>query len=159
MMDKKAKVKNLFIILIIFALLIGLYFLLKYLKRNNTNWHEDYLKNYDVNEYIPTYVSDENMAEIYLKDYINNIIYDVESSYNLLDEEYRATKFKDYASYYNYIKNLDIYNIKMEFFYKKKIDKHIIFIVYDQYDNFYAFKTNGVMQYSVFLDADTVEIW
>mgnify|MGYP003293480765 CR=1 FL=1 len=33
------------------------------------------LKNYKVNEYIPTYVSDEAMARIYLNEYIYNMYY------------------------------------------------------------------------------------
>ena len=31
--------------------------------------------------------------------------------------------------------------------------------VYDNNGNFFAFKTKGVMQYSVYLDDYTVEIW
>ena len=131
------------------------------IKKSKDNKNEPivYLKNYGVNEYIPTYVSDESMARIYLNDYINSMLYDTENAYYLIDEEYRNVKFPSYQDYYDYVSNLDNTNIKLDRFFKKGSDGYIIFGVYDQYNNFYAFKTKGVLQYSVYLDEDMIEIW
>ena len=150
---------KLIIIAVLFLIIIGAYFLIKLLINDNENSEEIYLKNYEVNEYIPTYISDQTMAEIYLNDYINNMFYNVEKAYNLLNEEYRNKKFGSLQNYKNYVNNLKFSKFKISRYYKKSVDEYLIFGVYDQNGNFFAFKTNGVMQYTVYLDENTVEIW
>ena len=156
-MDKK-DTKFLIIMGIIVVVFIGVFVIIKKSK-NSKEEPIIYLKNYGVNEYIPTYVSDESMAKIYLNDYINTMLYDTESAYYLIDEGYRSVKFPSYQDYYNYVNNLSNFNVKLDRFYKKGSNGYTIFGVYDQYNNFYAFKTKGVLQYSVYLDEDTIEIW
>ena len=118
----------------------------------------NYLKNYEFNEYIPTYISDEDMAKIYLNDYIQKMYYDVETAYNLLDEEYRNKKFGGIENYKKYINSLPNSNYKLSTYYRYEKKGYIIFGVTDQNSNMYIFKTKGVMQYKVFLDDSTVEI-
>ena len=156
-MNKK-DIKYVIAMLIIVSVFASAIFILKKIN-DKKDEPINYLKNYGVNEYIPTYVSDENMAKIYLNDYINTMLYDTESAYNLIDEKYKESKFPSYKNYYDYVINLKNYDVKLSSFYKKVSKGYIIFGVYDQYNNFYAFKTKGVMQYKVFLDENTVEIW
>lgn len=151
-------IKKISIVLIILLLLIIAYIVVDKLTSNDSLEYEEYLKNYEVNEYISTYISDEDMATIYLNDYIYTMNSDVEKAYNLLDEEYRNKKFGSLDSYKEYVNSLNNENYTLSRYYKSGNDKTIIFGVYDNYGNFYAFKTHGVMQYSVFLDNDTVEI-
>ncbi len=157
-MIKDDNKKKLFIIIIIVLVITLLYFLIRYLTRDDSLEYEEYLKDYEVNEYISTYVSDEDMARIYLNDYIYNMNLDVDESYNLLDEEYRNKKFGSLDAYKEYVNSLELSSRTISKYYKKDTGKYIIFGVYDNNNNFYAFKTNGVMQYSVFLDDYTVEI-
>lgn len=158
LMKNKINFKLIIIVLIAIIISISSYFLLKQIFKNDEEVYE-YLKNYEVNEYIPTYVSDEDMARIYLNDYIQNMYSDVERAYNLLDEEYRNKKFGSLENYKNYINSLEATSYKLSTYYKHNKDGYIIFGVTDQNSNLYIFKTNGVMQYSVFLDDYTVEIW
>ncbi|MDO4963250.1 MAG: hypothetical protein Q4E75_04045 [bacterium] len=146
------------IILAIILVLIGIsYFILnKIIDKPQDNL--EYLKDYDVNEYIATYISDEKMAKIYFNEFIYYINNNLQLSYEKLNDEYKNIKFPTYDSYLVYINNLNISN-NMKKYYKKEIDGYIIFGVYDYNDNFYAFKTKGVKQYSVYLDDSTVEIW
>ena len=150
-------IKYIITVIIIVLLFIGLYYLLRYFTRDKYE-ESNYLRNYGVNEYIPTYISDEAMAKIYLNDYINNMLYNTDNSYYLLDEEYRNLRFGNYSNYLNYVRTIN-YNVKMTKFYKESKNGYIIFGIYDQNDKYFGFKTNGVMQYSVFLDEETVEIW
>ena len=145
-------------IIIVVAMLIGLYWLLRYITDKNSNEDISYLRDYGVNEYISAYISDEDMAKIYLNDFVNNMLYDTRSSYDLLDEEYKNIKFGSYENYFNYIRSLQNYNITMTKFYKQSKNGYLIFGVYDNTGNIYVFKTKGVMQYSVYLDDYTVEI-
>ena len=115
-------------------------------------------KKYEVNEYTNISISDDDMARIYLQDYLSKVGTDISGSYYLLDEEYRNTKFGNVNNYINYLNGLQFYNT-VDSYYKKKSKGYVIYGVYDMNGNQFIFKTNGVMQYSVYLDSDTVEIW
>lgn len=158
---KDNKIKTLIVIIIFAILFICLYFCISYIfKKNDTDNEEkmNYLKNYEVNQYIPTYISDEAMAKIYLNDYIYNMYYDTKKAYELLDIDYRTQKFGSYENYITYVNSLTYSTYKLEKYYKEVSGEYIIFGVYDSNGLFYAFKTNGVLQYSVYLDDYTVEI-
>ena len=157
LMKNKINFKSIIIILIAIIVLVYIYYLLNHIFSNEEESYK-YLKNYDVNEYIPTYVSDEDMAKIYLNDYIKNMNYDVEKAYNLLHEEYRNKKFGNPENYKSYVSSLQGKSYKLSTYYKYNKDGYTIFGVTDQNSNLYIFKTIGVMQYSVFLDDYTVEI-
>ena len=157
-MNKK-DTKQLIILAVVILCFVGLYFLIKFVTKKDKVEYSEYLKDYEVNEYIPTYVSDEAMAKIYLNDYIHTMYYDVEGAYNLIDPEYRSKKFKTINEYKKYVETLNYSTYDVASYFKVDSGGYTIFGVYDRNDNFYAFKTKGVMQYSVFLDEDTVEIW
>lgn len=143
------------------SLIVGfilIYLVLNYFFKKESTI-DSYLKNYKVNEYISSYVTDEDMARIYLNDYIHTMYSDVEEAYKLLDEEYKNKRFGSIDSYKTYVNSLNYSTYVMDKYYKKDVDGYIIFGVYDRNGNFFAFKTNGVMQYTVYLDEDTVEIW
>ena len=155
----KNPIKYGIIITIIIVVFVGAYFILSNLLKDDSLGYEEFLKNYEVNEYIASYVSDEDMAKIYLNDYVHNMFYDVEKAYNLLNEEYRTKKFGNIEQFKNYVYSLDYSTYDLARYYKKDIDGYIIFGVYDKNGNFFAFKTKGVLQYTVYLDDYTVEIW
>lgn len=155
----KNPIKYGIIIATIIIVFVGAYFIISKLTEDNSLDYEEFLKNYEVNEYIASYVSDEDMAKIYLNDYIHNMFYDVEKAYNLLDEEYRNKKFGSLDNFKVYVDSLEYSTYVLSRYYKKDIDGYIIFGVYDKNGNFFAFKTKGVMQYTVYLDDYTVEIW
>ena len=117
-----------------------------------------YIKDYEINEYIPTYVSDSDMAKIYLNDYVYIMHSDIEKAYSLLDEEYRNKKFGNIDVFSNYVNSLTYTSYKMDSYYIDNVNGYKIFGVYDKNGNLFIFKTKGVMQYTVYLDADTVEI-
>ena len=156
---KDNTIKTGIIIVVILLILTGVYFLLKNLTKDDELQYEEFLKNYEVNEYIATYISDEHMARIYLNEFVDMMFYDAEAAYNLLDENYRSKKFGNLTNFKNYINSLSTTSFSLDRYYKKESDGYIIFGVYDKNNNFFAFKTKGVMQYSVYLDDYTVEIW
>lgn len=155
-MKDKTELRNIIIFAGIVLVFTIIYFVINKLV-NNDNDNQVFLKNYQVNEYIPVYVSDEDMAKIYFNDYIYIMYSDVEKAYNLLDESYRNKKFGSLDNYKIYIKNLSSSH-KVDSFYIDDIHKNKIYGVYDTSGNIFIFKTNGVMQYTVYLDDYTVEI-
>lgn len=156
-MNKKY-VKYLIVCAIIVILFIVAYLVLDKLLNKEKDYVKEYLKNYEVNEYIPVYVSDEDMARTYYNDYIKKTYYNIEEAYSLLDEEYREKKFGNIDKFKNYIYSNTDYSYKMTKYYKEVNGQYIDFGVYDSNDNLYIFRTNGVMQYKVYLDDYTVEL-
>ena len=156
MKNNSNPVKNLIIFIVILASFSITYILID--KFTEKEEKIIYLKNYEVNEYIPTYISDEDMAKIYLNDYVYKMYSNPEEAYNLLDEEYRNEKFGSLEKYIDYVYSLqyDVYTLTK--YYKQEKNGYIIFGVYDKNDNLYIFKTKGVLQYKVYLDDYTVEI-
>lgn len=152
---KNNPIKNLVIFIIIILVFSGVYILLNKLMNEE---EIIYLKDYNVNEYIPTYVSDEDMAKIYLNDYIYTMYSNVEKAYNSLDTEYREKKFGNLENYKEYVNSLQYPTYKLSKYYKQEKNGYIIFGVYDSNNNLFVFKTNGVLQYTVYLDDYTIEI-
>lgn len=161
--------KNIFIIVpIIILLSIVVYLIVREYVASRTLYYDSTTrestydmidKKYEVNEYISVLVTDEDMVRIYLNDYLNSTIDNVRSSYYLLDEDYRNARFGNVDNYISYIDSYDLSSYKIDKYYRKDIGDYTIYGIYDKDKRFIGFKTNGVMQYSVFLDENTVEIW
>lgn len=153
------------ILICIAVVLLGIsIFLLYYSNKNDEfSYEEDNisLKHYEENEYIPVSISIDEMARIYLQDYVYKLMYNREDAYNTLNEEYRKAKFKSFEDFNNYVDN--IMSLKMQ---EMVVNKYAIsdkgdyrdFDVYDKGDNLFIFRETGVMQYTVFFDRYTVNM-
>ena len=136
------------IIILAVIILLIIYFIYNY--DSNGNEYNNYLRNYKVNEYIPVYVNDEEMAKKYFNIYRNIINKDANKAFNLVDEEYRKNKFNDdIEEFKNYIRSLNINRVNVKKYYKKTDSEYEVFGVYDTNENLYIFKTKGVMQFKV----------
>ena len=154
LMNKKT-LKIIFISVIILVSVLVSCLLFSYFSKEKEYNH---LRKYKVNEYIPTHVSYEDLAKIYLNDYAYYMSFDTKTAYELLDTKYREKKFNSISDFSSYINNLRNQKIRMKKYIKYSIGKYTIFKVYDENDNLFVFKTNGVMQYRVYLDDSTVEV-
>ena len=142
-------------VIIVFVVLISYFIWNHFFKENKEN---NYLRDYEVNEYIPTYISIEDMVKIYLNDYLFYMRYDQEKAYELLDEEYKVKKFNSFESFKNHINNLKKESIKLEKYSQDNIKGYRVYTAYDTNGNVFIFKTDGVMQYKVLLDDKTIEV-
>lgn len=157
-MKNNKEMKNIIIFVIILFVFSGVYLLLDYIFNNENAEAGEILKNYKVNEYIPTYVSDEDMAKIYLNDYIFKMFSNPAEAYELLDKEYKDKKFGNYDNFKKHIYSLNYTSFTMDRYFVKTKKGYNIYGVYDTNGNLFIFRTNGVMQYKVYLDDYTVEI-
>ena len=156
-MKNNKEIRNVLIFGAILLTFVGLYMLLdKYLNKEEVD--QEFLKNYEVNEYIPTYISDEDLTKIYLNEYVYIMFSDIEKAYELLDKEYREKRFGSIEFFKEYVNGLTYSNYKLDRFYVDNKGKYIIYGAFDTNGNIFIFKTNGVMQYTVYLDDYTVEI-
>ena len=155
-MKNKPEVKNVIIFVCIVLVFSTLYMIINNLVNKETE--EIFLKDYNVNEYIPIYVSDDDMAKIYLNDYIHIMYTNIDKAYSLLDQDYRNKKFGSVDNYRDYVKSLNNLSYVVDSFYIDDSRENKIYGVYDTNGNLFIFETNGVMQYTVYLDDYTVEI-
>lgn len=145
-MNKMFKIFGIIVVACVVILVI--YYILSY--DPNRGEYNNYLKNYKVNEYIPVYVNDEEMAKKYFSKYRNIINSDASEAFNLVDEEYRKNKFNNnIENFKSYIRSLNINNVNVDRYYKTTESEYEVFGVYDTNGNLYKFKTKGVMQFIV----------
>jgi len=157
------KNKSISILIVFFILLLSFYLIREFLASReiyNESYlnGEDYIMNskvYGVNEYSIVNITQEQMANIYLNDFKNNMYNDVNYAYQLLNEEYRNMKFGNIDNFISYVNSLNGNNITID---RYSIDSSNIITVYTENDIKYIFKIISVMEYEVYLDDYTVEI-
>lgn len=158
--------KNKKIILVCISLLL-VTFLIYLFSINNSNILNEtvedynYLKKYSSNEYVPVYVTEEDMAKKYLNDYKNNILNDVEEAYNSLNKEYREKRFGSLDKYQEYINNfitMSTYSMEVDKYSVSSMSGDKIFNIYDKSGNQYIIREKSIMNYEVYLDEYTVVI-
>ena len=128
-------------------------------------------------------LSDSDIAEKYLIDYVDKAINSPEEAYELLDEQYRNAKFETLDDFKSYVQN----NPALQKFYKKthysiedydnpyeyveaqssitvpkydldKEDGYTQYVCIDSFENNYIFKATSAMKYTVILDTYTIDI-
>ena len=103
-------------------------------------------------------VSEEMMARTYFSDFRSLVINEIDKSYLVIDNDYRKAKFSNIEEYKNYMRGLNLGNVKIAKYNVGSKNGKRVYIIYDNKGNYYAFKIDGVMQYTVYLDDYTVEI-
>lgn len=148
--------------LILVTFIIYLFIINKKDVLNESNTEDySYLKKYSSNEYVPVYITEEDMAKKYLNDYKNNILTDVEEAYNSLNKEYREKRFGNIEKYKEYINNfisLSTYSMEVDKYSISSMGGDKVFNIYDKSGNQYIIREKSIMNYEVYLDEYTVEI-
>ena len=108
------------------------------------------------NAYKENEVTDEYICEQYLFMYKRMMLAKTQEAYNYLNEEYRDKKFGSLQNYTYYVTDN-----------KDKIAQTVLnaysindnkYICKDQWENYYIFNINGVLDYNVMLDTYTVDL-
>ena len=118
---------------------------------------DDYVtvpKTYNVNEYTNFNISNENAIRIYFNDFKTLVRSNINEAYSKLDEEYKNKKFPNIDSFKNYLNSINFVNSEIE----KYSMTSTKYVMYDKKGNMYIFRIDGVLQYKVYFDEDTVEI-
>lgn len=140
-------------------------FIEKYGYNENTKKEEiqindtDIQKN-DYNGYIEPVINDEFLVKEYFSDYRSNMLYNTEQAYEMLDEEYRNSKFGNYEKFAEYVTNnkLQIQNSSIQGYQIENFDGIKEYVCIDQNDKYYIFTEDGVAKYDVILDTYTVAL-
>ena len=145
---------TLFVCLI--AILIGVAFYLYYTKESveyEFIRKDTQLKDYKINEVIPIYVSDEELARKYLANYVNLMNNFPEKAYELLSDEDKENRFPTLDSFNEFIHSLNnnssFYRAKLkEFSYTNDVGKNKMYLI-DIENNSFIFEQISIMEYKV----------
>ncbi len=148
------KYKSLIIGILILALFTFIIYLVNSADKKITNNRLDYniLKDYKINEVIPIYVTDEELAKKYLSDYVNLLIYHREEAFKLVDADTLVKKFENYDAFNKYVNE-----IMTNSFAKATVRRYDYGVyngikelrVIDADDNKFIFKESSLMNYTV----------
>lgn len=115
----------------------------------------------DYNEYEIQVIDDNNTIILDLMDnFTDNIIYNLDNSYNLFSDEYKKERFDNIDKYKEYMNNnaKKIISSSIKKYRIDTFDDYTQYIFIDQNDNYYIFNEIGVMQYTVQLDTYTIDL-
>lgn len=149
------------LILIFIVLVIVLFLNNKNILNNNKLSSSYYIEKYDANQYSPIYIDDDQIVQIYLNEYKNNMLFDIEKAWNSLNKDYRDIKFGNIDEYTKYINNfvtMSTLSMEVDKYSISNIKGKKIFNVYDKSGNQYIIKENTIMNYEIYLDNETVKI-
>ena len=148
------KYKGLIIGLLILALFVLMVYLFNSNGKTSTNNRPDYniLKDYEINEVIPIYITDEELAKKYLSEYVNLLIYHREEAFKLVDTDTLVNKFENYDAFNKYVNNM-----MTSSFLKATVKKYDYGVfngskemrVIDADNNKFIFKEKSLMNYTV----------
>ncbi|MCI8291595.1 MAG: hypothetical protein HFJ24_01970 [Clostridia bacterium] len=112
------------------------------------------------NKYEYKLVSEEEYCVSVINDYKNRIIYDIQSAYNKLNQEYKQAKFGSEIDFRQYVQNnyYKLININLSSYQRKKEGDYTRYVFTDSTNSNYIFKENAPMSYDIILDTYTIEL-
>lgn len=114
----------------------------------------------DNNLYDYIVVTDETYAIDLLSKYKEEVLFDTETAYNHLDEEYREKRFESLEEFQEYAKNKVKNNVMMKLnkYQKTNYGDYTTYVCIDQKGNYYIFRETAVMKYGLILDTYTIDL-
>lgn len=115
------------------------------------------IENNTYNTYQPKIYKDQDICKEYFNIFRLDLEYDMKYAYDSLDKEYREKRFGNYNNFAKYIEENNLKNISIQNYLVNRYNDYNEYVCKDQYGNFYIFKENAAMDYSVTLDTYTLE--
>lgn len=121
---------------------------------------ESLIEKNEINIYDYKNITDENYIRGLLLKYQNEVLFDEETAYNNLDEEYRKKRFGSLDNFKEYAKNNIIRNVKLKLvkYQINNYDDYTEYVCLDNDGNYYIFNEKSVMNYNLLLDTYTVNV-
>ena len=152
--------KTIIICLIIIFIVTAIVIYLKS-KENNVQIEEVKIEKYDANSVIPIRMTEKDIVKKYLNDYKNNMVFNIEDAYNMLNEDYRNEKFGSIDKYQEYVDELmtlSTYSMEVDSYNVKYGNGYKLFRIYDENNTEFIIKEKSIMNFEVYLDDATVNI-
>lgn len=130
--------------------------------KNDTNIEEieiGEIESNNVNKFQVKIMNVQEVLEKYMQNYKKMMLYYPERAFNLLDEEYRNTRFGgDVNQYKEYVDKYrqELKLTRLESYMINTYNDHTEYVCRDQHKNLYIFNTTATMKYSLKLDNYTI---
>ncbi len=143
--------------IIIFLSALAVFVLVVYLFTRNDNsvtskLEDNSMINTEINQLVRINVSEEEIARKYLSSFVNLVVYHPENAFELIDAETLSARFPDYNSFLKYRESLIndsfVRSAVRKYAYTYQGNKKTM-IVIDDDNNQFAFRENGIMDYTV----------
>lgn len=136
------------------------------IEKNLNNFNQDSFKllgyskieNRKYNKYSYQLISDEFYCNDLFKSYINRLKYNLDNTYNLLEQNYKNKKFANIEDYKEFIENINVNDILLNSYSIRKNGNKKDIICLDNYGRTYIFYEAYVMNYTVVLDTYTIDL-
>ena len=110
------------------------------------------------NTYKMTPISKRNTAEKYFNIFLEIIKYDIQKSYELLDAQYKQNKFTNINEYIQYMQDNKTQEIVLKAYNVYTYEDYNQYVCIDNQDRYYIFNEKGIMNFTVILDAYTIDL-
>lgn len=113
----------------------------------------------DKNQFVITPVNYGMLLRNYMSYYRNMAINYPEMAYELIDEEYRSSKFSSIQDFYEYV---DIHmeqlqNLMLDKYKITNFDDYVQYVVIDTTGKYYIIEEDGIMNFKILLDTYTLD--
>lgn len=118
----------------------------------------DGIRKNSINRYSDIIIYNEDIINKYFTEYIKNALYNINVAYELLDEEYKNSKFENIEAFKKYIDNNreSILNSTINKYSKEQFEDYVQYTIIDNYNKYYIIKETSVMKFKILLDNYTV---
>lgn len=143
----------------------------EYVEKHNLSEKEKDLNNYNLeiedipvtgyNSYSNTNISSNTLVVDYIKRFKEELIFSIDDSYKLLNEEYRNSRFGSIENYKNYIqKNMaKIQRFSPSQFKMEEIEDKLFYTIKDETnDNILILEQTAIMKFGIYLDRYTIDL-
>lgn len=149
------------IVLLLIAISFSLLFNNKNIFSSSEKEYEEIIERYDANQFIPVYITQNDMANKYLNDFKNLMISDISNAYEVINDNYKKAKFGSFDKFKEYVidqYSLSFYSMNVKEYNVVNKNNYKFYYIRDTRDKLYIFKELSIMNYEVYLDDFTVEI-
>ena len=124
----------------------------------NTNIQE--IQNDGSNSFEAETVTSEQMCRIYLEDFTQLELNNIEEAYNLIDEEYRKERFPTIQEYQEYVEGYrEVIQTGVLYQYSADYkDDYTEYILVNNYGTSYTVRETSIMNYTIMLDNYTIKV-
>lgn len=105
-----------------------------------------------------TPISKNSTAERYFNIFLENLKYDMQKSYELLDTQYKQNKFKNINEYIQYVQNNKLQENAIKSYNVYTYDDYNQYVCIDNQNRYYIFNEKGIMNFTVILDTYTIDL-
>lgn len=125
------------------------------------NYKKEEISNRNNNNFTYVRITDNEMANKYMENLKELLLYYEDDAYNKLNIEYSKLRFEDEKNFKKYLTDIKTKTQLMQLS-KYKVEannNYTDYICSDRYNNYYIFREeDGIMRYSVFLDSYTINL-